>query len=300
VGSTPPITDDLTAEERRTVEVFRRASASVVYIAKIAVRQDQLSLDVLQVQPGTGSGFVWDTHGHIVINFHVVNGGDTFRVRLADQSEHAGKVVGYAADQDLPVLRITAPPASLMPLPLGESHRLLVGQTVLAVGNPFGVDRSLTVGVVSALGRELRSPGGRKIYDVIQTDAAINPGNSGGPLLDSRGRLIGVNSYSPGGASAGIGFAIPVDVVKRLVPQLIARRRMAVPASGSSPCPNRSRCANQLDGVVVEEVTPGIPAARAGHEGLRRARGGGFHVGDWIVAVNGKPVQSEDDLTHVF
>jgi S1-C subfamily serine protease len=258
VGSTPPITDDLTAEERRTVEVFRRASASVVYIAKIAGRQDQLSLDVLQVQPGTGSGFVWDTHGHIVTNFHVVNGGDTFRVRLADQSEHAGKVVSYAADKDLAVLRITAPPASLMPLPLGESHRLLVGQTVLAVGNPFGVDRSL--------------------------------------------RLIGVNSaiYSPGGASAGIGFAIPVDVVKRLVPQLIARRRVAVPASGSSPCPNRSRCANQLDGVVVQEVTPGIPAARAGLEGLRRARGGGFHVGDWIVAVNGKPVQSEDDLTHVF
>jgi S1-C subfamily serine protease len=167
-------------------------------------------------------------------------------------------VVSYAADKDLAVLRITAPPASLMPLPLGESHRLLVGQTVLAVGNPFGVDRSL--------------------------------------------RLIGVNSaiYSPGGASAGIGFAIPVDVVKRLVPQLIARRRVAVPASGSSPCPNRSRCANQLDGVVVPEVTPGIPAARAGLEGLRRARGGGFHVGDWIVAVNGKPVQSEDDLTHVF
>jgi S1-C subfamily serine protease len=301
VGSTPPITDDLTAEERRTVEVFRRASASVVYVANIAVRQDHLSLDVLQVQPGTGSGFVWDTHGHIVTNFHVVDGGDTVRVRLADQSEHAGKVVGYAADQDLAVLRITAPPASLMPLPLGESHRLLVGQTVLAVGNPFGVDHSLTVGVVSALGRELRSPGGRKIYDVIQTDAAINPGNSGGPLLDLRGRLIGVNSaiYSRGGAE-GIGFAIPVDVVKRLVPQLIARRRLAVPASGSSPCPNRSRCANQLDGVVVQEVTPGIPAARAGLEGLRRARGGGFDVGDRIVTVNGKPVRSEDDLTHVF
>jgi hypothetical protein len=174
------------------------------------------------------------------------------------------------------------------------SQRLLVGQTVLAVGNPFGLDHSLTVGVVSALGRELRSPGGRKIYDVIQTDAAINPGNSGGPLLDSSGRLIGVNSaiYSPSGASAGIGFAIPVDVVKRLVPQLIARRRPVVPGIGIVALPESIAERNQLEGVVVQEVTPGSPAARAGLEGLRRARGGGFYVGDRIVAVNGKPVQS--------
>jgi S1-C subfamily serine protease len=302
VGSTPRITDDLTGEERRTVDVFRRSSASVVHIANIAVRQDLFSLDVLQVQQGTGSGFVWDTNGHIVTNYHVIDGGDTFRVRLADQSEHAGKVVGYAADKELAVLRINAPPASLTPLPLGGSHRLLVGQTVLAVGNPFGLDHSLTVGVVSALGRELRSPAGRKIYDVIQTDAAINPGNSGGPLLDSHGRLIGVNSaiYSPSGASAGIGFAIPVDVVKRLVPQLIARRRLAVPGIGIVALPESIAVRNQLEGVVVQEVMPGTPAAQAGLEGLRRARGGGFYVGDRIVAVNGKPVQSEDDLTHVF
>jgi len=302
VGSRPLTTDDLTAEERRTVEVFRRASVSVVHIANLAVRQDFFSLDVLQVQQGTGTGFVWDTHGHIVTNFHVIDGGDSFRVRLADQSEHAGRVVGYAADKDLAVLRINAPPASLTPLPLGVSQRLLVGQTVLAVGNPFGLDHSLTLGVVSALGRELRSPGGRKIYDVIQTDAAINPGNSGGPLLDSRGRLIGINSaiYSPSGASAGIGFAIPVDVVKRLVPQLIARRRPAVPGIGIVALPESIAIRNQLEGVVVQEVTPGTPAARAGLEGLRRARGGGFYVGDRIVAVNGKPVHSQDDLTHVF
>jgi S1-C subfamily serine protease len=302
VGATPHITDDLRAEERRTVEVFRRASASVVHIANLAVRQDLFALDVLQVQQGTGSGFVWDTKGHVVTNFHVIDGGDSFRIRLADQSEHAGKVVGYAADKDLAVLRINAPPATLTPLPLGVSERLLVGQTVLAVGNPFGLDHSLTVGVVSALGRELRSPGGRKIYDVIQTDAAINPGNSGGPLLDSSGRLIGVNSaiYSPSGASAGIGFAIPVDVVKRLVPQLIAGRRPTVPGIGIIALPESIAVRNQLEGVVVQEVTPGTPAARAGLEGLRRARGGGFYVGDRIVAVNGKSVQSQDDLTHVF
>ena len=302
VGSTPHVTDDLTAEERRTIEIFRRASASVVHIANIAVRQDLFSLDVQQVQQGTGSGFVWDTNGHIVTNFHVIDGGDSFRVRLADQSEHAAKVVGYAPDKDLAVLRINAPPGRLTPLPLGVSQRLLVGQTVLAVGNPFGLDHSLTVGVVSALGRELRSPSGRKIYDVIQTDAAINPGNSGGPLLDSSGRLIGVNSaiYSPSGASAGIGFAIPVDVVKRLVPQLIARRRPVVPGIGIVALPESIAERNQLEGVVVQEVAPGSPAAKAGLEGLRRARGGGFYVGDRIVAVNGKPVQSLDDLTHVF
>jgi S1-C subfamily serine protease len=302
-GGTPPrVTDDLTADERRTVEIFRRAAASVVHIANIAVRQDLFSLDVLQVQQGTGSGFVWDTNGHIVTNFHVIDGGDSFRVRLADQSEHPAKVVGYAVDKDLAVLRINAPTATLTPLPLGVSQRLVVGQSVYAVGNPFGLDHSLTVGVVSALGRELQSPGGRKIYDVIQTDAAINPGNSGGPLLDSSGRLIGVNSaiYSPSGASAGIGFAIPVDVVKRLVPQLIGRRRPIVPGIGIVALPDSIAERNQLEGVVVQEVAPGSPAARAGLEGLRRARGRGFYLGDRIVAVNGKRVQSLDDMTHLF
>src|SRR4029453_18740315 len=182
------------------------------------------------------------------------------KVRLADQSEYEAKVVGYAANKDLAVLRVTgAPTATLTPLPLGVSQRLVVGQSVYAVGNPFGLDHSLTVGVVSALGRELRSPGGRKIYDVIQTDAAINPGNSGGPLLDSSGRLIGVNSaiYSPRGASAGIGFAIPVDVVKRLVPQLIAGRRPTMPGIGIIALPESIAVRNQLPGGGVPEGTPG-------------------------------------------
>ena len=297
------VTGDLTADERRIVEVFRRASSSVVHIANLAVRQDLFSLDVLQIQQGTGSGFVWDTNGHIVTNLHVLEGGDSFKVRLADQSEYEARVVGYAANKDLAVLKVIGAPASkLAPLPLGVSQRLLVGQTVLAVGNPFGLDHSLTVGVVSAVGRELRSPGGRRIYDVIQTDAAINPGNSGGPLLDSSGRLIGVNSaiYSPSGASAGIGFAIPVDVVKRLVPQLIARRRPVVPGIGIVALPESMVRRSQLEGVVVQEVVPGSPAAKAGLEGLRRARGGGFLLGDLIVAINGRRVQSLDAMTHVF
>ncbi|HKZ04472.1 MAG TPA: trypsin-like peptidase domain-containing protein [Methylomirabilota bacterium] len=293
---------ELTADERRTVQIFRQASASVVHVANLALRQDLLSFDVLKIQQGTGSGFVWDTNGHIVTNFHVIDGGATFKVRLADQSEYPATLVGHAANKDLAVLKVAAPAGKLVPLPLGASERLLVGQTVLAVGNPFGLDHSLTVGVVSAVGRELRSPGGRRIYDVIQTDAAINPGNSGGPLLDSSGRLIGVNSaiYSPSGAWAGIGFAIPVDVVKRLVPQLIAHRRPIVPGIGIVALPESMAQRNRLDGVVVQDVIPGSPAARSGLEGLRRGRGGGALVGDQIVAVNGKRVQTFDDLLYVF
>jgi S1-C subfamily serine protease len=267
-GTSPAleIPTDLTPDERRTVEVFRRAAASVVHVANLAIRQDLFSLDVMRIQQGTGSGFVWDTSGHIVTNFHVIEDGDSFKVRLSDQSEYEARVVGYAANKDLAVLKINAPASRLTPLPVGVSQTLLVGQKVLAVGNPFGLDHSLTVGVVSAPGRELRSPGGRKIYDVIQTDAAINPGNSGGPLLDSSGRLIGINSaiYSPSGASAGIGFAIPIDAVKKLVPQLIAHRRPVVPGIGIVALPESMAQRNQLDGVVVQEVVPGSPAAKAG------------------------------------
>src|SRR5882672_2389289 len=200
-SETAPLPEGLGPEELRNIGIFRAASASVVNITSIALRRDFFSLDVMQIPQGTGSGFVWDREGHIVTNFHVIQEGNAFTVTLADQSTYDAEVTGYAEDKDLAVLRIKAPPEKLAPLALGRSHDLVVGQTVLAVGNPFGLDHSLTVGVVSALGRELEAPSGRTIHDVIQTDAAINPGNSGGPLLDSRGRLIGVNSaiYSPSG-----------------------------------------------------------------------------------------------------
>jgi S1-C subfamily serine protease len=307
-GSTLPsaeaqgaLPEGLGAEERRDIDVFRRASASVVYITAIAVRRDFWSFDVMQIPQGTGSGFVWDKQGHIVTNFHVIEEGDRFSVTLADQSEWEATVVGTAPDKDIAVIRIPAPPERLVPLPTGRSAGLLVGQKVLALGNPFGLDHSMTAGIVSALGRELKSPSGRTIRDVIQTDAAINPGNSGGPLLDSGGRLIGVNAaiFSPSGASAGIGFAIPVDAVKRLVPQLIERGRAVNPGIGAMFLGDTQAQRLRLDGAVIVRVLDGGPAERAGLQGFQRTRSG-IVPGDRIVAVDGKPVKTYEDLAHAF
>ncbi len=298
----PPLPEGLSPEERRDIEVFRRARPSVVYITSIALRRDLFTLDVEQIPQGTGSGFVWDRQGHIVTNFHVIQEGQAFAVTLADQSEWDARVVGVAPEKDLAVLRIKAPSDRLVPLPRGASRSLLVGQRVLAVGNPFGLDHTLTVGVVSALGRELRSPSGRRIRDVIQTDAAINPGNSGGPLLDSSGRLIGVNTaiFSPSGAFAGIGFAVPVDTVTRLVPQLIAHGRAIHAGIGVTLVPDAYREQLGIEGVAIAEVAPGGPAARAGLQGVRITRTRRLVLGDRIVAVDGKPVRSADDLLDAF
>ncbi len=291
-------TEGLTAEEKRDIEVFRRASAAVVFITNIAKQQDFWSMTEREIPQGSGSGFVWDAQGHIVTNFHVVDGASALQVTLSDKSTWDAELVGAAPNKDLAVVRIKAPASRLTPLPVGSSGTLLVGQRVLAIGNPFGLDHTLTVGVVSALGRDLQSPGGRRIKDVVQTDAAINPGNSGGPLLDSSGRLIGVNAaiYSPSGASAGIGFAIPVDAVKRLVPQMIERGQPVQPGIGIEPWR-----AGRIDikGVIVRAVTRGGPADKAGIEGIQRTRRG-LALGDVIVAVNGKPVANLDEMADAF
>ena len=293
---------DLTPDERRTIEVFRRARPSVVFITSVALRRDLFTLDVQQIPQGTGSGFVWDHHGHIVTNFHVIQVGDAFSVTLADQSEWEARLVGVAPEKDLAVLRIKAPRERLTPLVAGTSRSLLVGQRVFAVGNPFGLDHSLTTGVVSALGRELRSPNGRRIRDVIQTDAAINPGNSGGPLLDSSGRLIGVNTaiFSPSGASVGIGFAVPVDTVTRLVPQLITRGRAIQAGIGATFIPDRFNAALGIDGVALADVAAAGPAGRAGLQGAQLTGSRRVLLGDRIVAVDGKPMRSEDDVRDAF
>ena len=296
-----PLPDDITAQEKRVIEVFRQAAGSVVNITTISLRRDFFSMNVYQIPSGTGSGFVWDREGHVVTNYHVIEDSSQFLMTLADHSEWEAKLVGVAPEKDLAVLRIDAEAARLAPLPLGRSRGLQVGQTVLAVGNPFGLDQTLTVGVVSALGRELEAPNGREIRDVIQSDAAINPGNSGGPLLDTGGRLIGVNSaiISPSGGSAGIGFAVPVDTVRRLVPQLIAYGKPIQPGIGVTLLSDYHADRLELEGVILHRVLEG-PAREAGLEGLRASRRRRILPGDQIVAVNGDPVEDNEDLLYAF
>jgi S1-C subfamily serine protease len=289
----------LLAEEQAHVDVFKRVSPSVVHITTLETQRDLFSLNVMQVPRGTGTGFVWDERGHIVTNFHVIQGGNAARVTMADQTTYNAKLVGAFPDRDLAVLKIDAPAAKLPPITVGTSRELQVGQRVYAIGNPFGLDQSLTLGIVSALNREIESFNNRTIRGVIQTDAAINPGNSGGPLLDSAGRLIGVNTQiaSPSGASAGIGFAIPVDEVNRIVPRLIRDGRFVRPALGISAGPPALSQALRLPkGVAIVQVGSGSPAARAGLQPFRRDRNGDIVAGDVLTAINDQPVADLDDM----
>ena len=288
---------DLAEDENNTIEVFRNASPSVVYITSIAVQRNLFSLNVYEIPQGTGSGFIWDNEGRIVTNYHVISDANRIEVTLADHTTWKALLVGAAPDRDIAVLQISAPADKLHPIPVGESEDLQVGQKVFAIGNPFGLDQTLTTGVVSALGREITSVTGRTIQDVIQTDAAINPGNSGGPLLDSAGRLIGVNTaiYSPSGGSSGIGFAVPVHEVNRVVPQVIRHGKMYRPGLGISLANQRLTRELNLKGVLVLNVEPGSTAEKAGLRGTKQVRGG-LILGDIIQAVNGKPVNDYNSL----
>lgn len=287
-----------TEDETNTTEVFSGASPSVVYVTSTALRRQMFSLNVLEIPQGAGSGFIWDDSGLIVTNYHVVARANKLTVTLSDQREFEAQVVGLAPERDLAVLRLTDPPEGLVELPLGDSSELSVGRKVLAIGNPFGLDTTLTVGVVSALGREIQSPSGRKIRGVIQTDAAINPGNSGGPLLNSLGQLIGVNTaiYSPSGASAGIGFAIPVNTVREVVPQLIAYGKILRPILGIERASDQWIRRNQIEGVPIVRTYRGFPADDAGMVGARRGNRGEILLGDIIVEVDGQTITNNDDF----
>jgi S1-C subfamily serine protease len=289
---------ELWPDEKSTIELFRQASPAVVNITAIGVQRDLFTLNLYQIPQGTGSGFVWDTRGNIITNFHVIQNAAAAQVTLGDQSNWKAQVVGVAADKDLAVLRIDAPAERLRPIPLGTSKELQVGQSVLAIGNPFGLDQSLTTGVISALGREIDSVTRRPIQGVIQTDAAINPGNSGGPLLDSAGRLIGVNTqiYSPTGASAGIGFAIPVDTVNRIVPELIRSGKIIRPGLGVELAEEQIARKIGINGALIVDVMRGGPAAKAGIRRTRRESSGRVILGDVITAIDGKKVESPNDL----
>ena len=289
---------DLAEDEKATIEVFQETSPSVVYITTLVRRENPFTLNAFEIPRGTGSGFVWSSDGYVVTNYHVLAEGNTYHVTLSDQQTYEARLVGTAPDKDLAVVRINAPPERLKPIPVGTSADLVVGQKVFAIGNPFGLDQTLTTGIVSALGREIEAVTGRKIHDVIQTDAAINPGNSGGPLLDSAGRLIGVNTaiYSPSGSSAGIGFAVPVDTVQRFVPELIRHGRVTRPGLGVQIMPDAWAARLRVSGVVISRVPADSPAGQAGLEGARRDGRGRIVLGDVITHIDGKPTGSVEDL----
>jgi S1-C subfamily serine protease len=288
----------LTDSEGQLNALFEEASPSVVFITSVALRRDFFRFNVMEIPQGTGSGFVWDDRGNIVTNYHVISEADVAEVTLADGTTWKASLVGTAREKDLAVLHIEAPRDSLRPIAIGSSHDLKVGQTVLAIGNPFGYDQSLTTGIVSAIGREIVSPDGIPIRDVIQTDAAINPGNSGGPLLDSAGRLIAVNTaiVSPSGAYAGIGFAIPVDTVSWVVPQLIAYGKIQRPSLGVELASDHVVRRAGIAGAVVIAVEPGSSAERAGIKPAYRDRRGRVVVGDVIVAIDGEPIRTGGEL----
>ena len=288
---------DLAADEKATIELFEKARDSVVFITTRAQVRDFWTRNVFTVPRGTGSGFIWDDAGHVITNFHVIEDASEAVVRLADGRDYRATLVGASPTHDIAVLRIGVGFKRPPPVPLGTSHDLRVGQKVFAIGNPFGLDWTLTSGIVSALDRSLGGDGGRSVEHLIQTDAAINPGNSGGPLLDSAGRLIGINTaiYSPSGASAGIGFAVPVDTVARVVPKLIAQGKYVRPALGvqvDAELNERLVRAFGTPGVYVLKVSPGSPAASAGLQGAQITRDGRVQPGDVITAVDGKPVES--------
>ena len=305
---------DLDDDEVETIQLFRKCSESVVFITTIVRGVNRLTMNPVEIPSGTGTGFVWDTEGHVVTNYHVVEGSEArsqqIKVVLSDQSAWPAELIGKAINRDIAVLKLEVPPeklAALHPINLGTSNDLIVGQNVYAIGNPFGFDQTLTTGIISGLDRTIPGRNDQKIEGLIQTDAAINPGNSGGPLLDSSGRLIGVNTaiYSPSGAYAGIGFAIPVDNVNRLVPRLIYGK-VDGPALGIVLWPAEvtrqitAQVARQtgivIEGVIVRDVTPRGTADMAGVKPTVMSRDSDIDLGDMIIGVDGVPVANTEDL----
>ena len=294
---------EFTPEEQARIALFKEVKDSVVNVDTLLVWRESFRL--VEAQTGTGSGFVWDEHGHIVTNFHVIQEAVrrnlSVRVTMADQSKWNARLMGAAPEYDLAVLQIDAPADKLKPIKIGTSADLQVGQDAFAIGNPFGQELTLTFGIISATDREIMSPADRPIVGVIQTDAALNPGNSGGPLLDRWGRLIGVNTAitSPTGGNVGIGYAIPVDTVNEVVPQLIRQERVTRPTLGIEPL-SEVLLRNRLGidrGVMVRSVVPNGPADKAGLLPIRQdPRTGRWRLGDLILAVNGEPVNGIQDL----
>jgi S1-C subfamily serine protease len=294
---------DLGSDEQATIDLFETTSPSVLFITTANFRRDYFSPNIYKIPRGTGSGFIWDKAGHIVTNYHVIKDADQATVTLWDNSTWEAKVVGTEPDKDLAVLKIQTTPDRLTPIKVGESNNLRVGQHALAIGNPFGFDQTLTTGIISALGREIESLTRHPIVGVIQTNAAINPGNSGGPLLDSAGRLIGINTaiFSPTGANAGIGFAVPVDTINRIVPQLIEHGKVIKPGMGINLAAD-SFVSNNLrtSGILVLNVLPGSGAEKAGIEATQQTANGRTILGDLIKEIDGQEIANSTDLFRIL
>jgi S1-C subfamily serine protease len=308
VASPSNITDpSLATDEQNNIEVYKSTAPGVVHIQSTTTVRDPFFGVFSQAQEGTGSGSIIDDQGDILTNYHVIADAQKLMVNFGSGKNYPARVVGKDPDTDLAVIRLTEQPTESMTMvPMGDSDKLIVGQKVLAIGNPFGLDRTLTTGVISGLQRPIRAENGRQIEGAIQTDASINPGNSGGPLLDSHGRMIGINSQieSPSGASAGVGFAIPINIAKRIVPQLVRNGEVRRPKLGISWRDVES-LSNQVrlpvsQGVIVWTVVQGGSAANAGLRGLTQTEEGDVELGDIIVSVNGEKVTNYDDLYRVL
>jgi S1-C subfamily serine protease len=291
----------LSETEKMNIEIFRKSSPAVVYITTLTDTLNLWTRDITRIPRGTGSGFIWDNQGHIITNFHVLQGASEIRIRLSDHRTFSAVLVGASPDHDIAVLRIPIVSNLPAPLPIGSSSDLAVGQMMYAIGNPFGLDQTLTTGVVSALNRSLYNENGSQIKGLIQTDAAINPGNSGGPLLDSAGRLVGINTaiYSPSGTYAGIGFAVPVDTVNRIVPRLIAKGHYQRPQLGITIDEEMNKAVTDrlgIKGVAVIGVREGSPAYRAGLRGMQMLPQNGVTVGDVILSIDGHKVKDTRTL----
>ncbi len=288
----------LLEDERNTIDIVRKTKNSVVFVTNIQYVRDFFFGTEEAIPQGSGSGFIWDDRGHIVTNFHVIAEGDIFSLTLPNQEQRQARLVGKEASKDIAVLKVEGSLAGLVPVTVGDSRNLLVGQKVIAIGNPFGFDHTVTTGIVSALGRSMMGPGNVTIRDMIQTDASINPGNSGGPLINSAGELIGMNTMivSPSRASSGVGFAVPVDTIKKIVPEIIRFGKVIRPGLGVSYLRDEYLRRLNIEGVAILEVPRGSAADRAGLQGLTRDRRGRLFLGDVIKAIDRKPVRSYDDL----
>lgn len=293
----------LLPEEKRTIEIYEKVCPSVVNVMNIQIRQDFWQMSASAVPSGTGSGFVWDEWGYVVTNYHVVEGGDHFLISFqGDETQYEASIWGVAPTKDIAVLKLKKFPKKITTIPVGNSSGLKVGQKVMAIGNPFGLDHTLTGGLVSALGRQMEGVGGVKIYDMIQTDASINQGNSGGPLLNSSGQLIGMNTmiFSPSGASAGLGFAVPVDTISTIVPQLIKHRKLIRPTIGiiRYPYGDLNEKLEIKKGLPLFYVIPNGPADRAGLVGIYQTRR--IKLGDILLSINEHPINSFDDYYNLM